>query len=223
MIDYIVYMYPIAKACLTNLCQCVFVCVDFCLFCCLTSQVNSYGHDGTVKSPNHTFSWASLNKQLTSTLCTYFGLQLTTLLDWFSKREENDRRNYFMINLHESMGPGIKLASVAWHVTDCATRSGKLCVLRKCTVHFEKLPQKVFFLPLSFVMVILFSFPVLLSVAETFMIPLASISNVTSIWGTPLGAGGMPVSSNFPRRLLSLVIALSPSYTWMSTPGWLSE
>ena len=46
----------------------------FCLFCCFTSQVTSYGHCGTVSSPNHTFSWASLNKQLTSTLCTYFRL-----------------------------------------------------------------------------------------------------------------------------------------------------
>ena len=45
-----------------------------CLFCCFTSQVNSYGHGGTVSSPNYTFSWASLNKQLTSTLCTYFRL-----------------------------------------------------------------------------------------------------------------------------------------------------
>ena len=35
-------------------------------------QVNSYGHGGTVSSPDHTFSWASLNKQLTSTSCTYF-------------------------------------------------------------------------------------------------------------------------------------------------------
>ena len=24
----------------------------FCLFCCFTSQVNSYGHGGTVSSPN---------------------------------------------------------------------------------------------------------------------------------------------------------------------------
>ena len=30
-----------------------------CLFCCFTSQVNSYGHGGTVSSPNHTFSLAS--------------------------------------------------------------------------------------------------------------------------------------------------------------------
>ena len=32
-----------------------------CLFCCFTSQVNSYGHGGTVSLPNHTFSWASLS------------------------------------------------------------------------------------------------------------------------------------------------------------------
>ena len=32
-------------------------------FCCFTSQVNSYGHCGTVSSPSHTFSWAGLNKQ----------------------------------------------------------------------------------------------------------------------------------------------------------------
>ena len=28
------------------------------------------------------------------------------LLEWISGREENERRNYFKINLHESMGPG---------------------------------------------------------------------------------------------------------------------
>ena len=45
-----------------------------CLFCCFTSQVNSYCHCGTVSSPNHTFSWAGLNKRLTSNSCTYFRL-----------------------------------------------------------------------------------------------------------------------------------------------------
>ena len=44
------------------------------LFCCFTSQVNSYGHCGTVSSPNHTFSWAGLKKRLTSNSCTYFRL-----------------------------------------------------------------------------------------------------------------------------------------------------
>ena len=50
------------------------------------------------------------------------------------RKEENDRRNHFMINLHESMGPdrdrlatpgsAVRHASVARHVTDCATRPG---------------------------------------------------------------------------------------------------
>ena len=45
----------------------------FC-FCYFTSQVNSYGHAGMASLLNHSFSWASLNKQLTSTSCTYFRL-----------------------------------------------------------------------------------------------------------------------------------------------------
>ena len=45
-----------------------------CLFCCFTFQVNSYGHGGMVSSPNHTFSLATLYKQLTSTSCTFFHL-----------------------------------------------------------------------------------------------------------------------------------------------------
>ena len=49
--------------------KCWFVC-----FCCFTSKVNSYGHCGTVSSLNHTFSWAGLNKRLTSNLCTQFRL-----------------------------------------------------------------------------------------------------------------------------------------------------
>ena len=61
---------------------------------------------GTVSSPNHTFSWAILTKQLTSTLCTYFSLVTDNSPSWISGREENGHRNYFMINLHESMGPG---------------------------------------------------------------------------------------------------------------------
>ncbi|KYN05452.1 NAD-specific glutamate dehydrogenase, partial [Cyphomyrmex costatus] len=71
--------------------------------------------------------------------------------------------------------------------------------------------------PLSLVIVILFSLPVDFSIAETFNMPVrrntqkSSISKVTSICGTPRGAGGIPVSSNLPRMLLSFVIALSPS------------
>ncbi|KAI5431745.1 hypothetical protein KIW84_035785 [Lathyrus oleraceus] len=35
--------------------------------------------------------------------------------------------------------------------------------------------------------------------------------------------GGIPESSNLPNKLLSLVLVLSPSKTWIKTSGWLSE
>ena len=44
------------------------------------------------------FSWTSLTKRLTSTSYIYLFLN--------QRKEMNGRRNYFMINLHESMGPG---------------------------------------------------------------------------------------------------------------------
>mmetsp|Transcript_29772 Transcript_29772/g.77015 ORF Transcript_29772/g.77015 Transcript_29772/m.77015 type:complete len:450 (+) Transcript_29772:691-2040(+) len=76
--------------------------------------------------------------------------------------------------------------------------------------------------PLSLVIVIFSFLPVPLSSAPTLRMPLASISNETSICGTPRGAGGMPPSSNLPRRWQSLVMVRSPSKTWIMTAGWLS-
>ena len=68
-------------------------------------SVNSYGHVEMVSSSNHTFSWTSLTKWLTSTSCTYF------VYNWQhpflnQQKEENGGRNYFMINLHKIMGLG---------------------------------------------------------------------------------------------------------------------
>ena len=71
-------------------------------------------------------------------------------------------------------------------------------------------------------MVIFCSLPVPLSLADTLKIPLASISNVTSIWGTPLGAGGMPSSIKLPNDLLSFASCLSPCATFILTAFWLS-
>ena len=104
-------------------------------FCCFTSQVNSYGHCGKVSSPNHTFSWAGLNKRLTSNSCTYFRLKLTTtLLEWIS---EGRRMTIEIISWSISTkvwdrtgielatpGSAVRQASVARHVTDCATQPG---------------------------------------------------------------------------------------------------
>ena len=71
-------------------------------------------------------------------------------------------------------------------------------------------------------MVMVWDLPVLLSLAETLRIPLASISKVTSIYGCPLGAIGIPESSKSPSFLLSAAISLSPWCTWIPTLVWLS-
>ena len=60
------------------------------------------------------------------------------------------------------------------------------------------------------VIVIDCSLPVPRSLAETCTMPLASMSKVTSICGTPRGAGGRPVSSNMPSFLLYDAISRSP-------------
>ena len=67
------------------------------------------------------------------------------------------------------------------------------------------------------------SLPVALSLAVTLTMPLASMSKVTSICGTPRGAGGIPTRSNWPSSLLSAAISRSPWKTRMVTAGWLSS
>src|SRR6266545_3689574 len=75
------------------------------------------------------------------------------------------------------------------------------------------------------VMVICCSLPVARSLAETFTIPFASISNATSICGMPRGAGGMPIKWNFPseRTPGENTVSASPWRTWISTVVWLSS
>src|ERR1700722_10527995 len=58
---------------------------------------------------------------------------------------------------------------------------------------------------------------VALSLAVTLTMPLASMSNVTSICGTPRGAPGIPTRSNWPSALLSAAISRSPWKTRMVT------
>ncbi len=64
------------------------------------------------------------------------------------------------------------------------------------------------------------SLPVPKSLAETCTMPLASISKVTSIWGTPRGAGGMPTKSKRPRVRLWEAMSRSPCKTWIETAFW---
>ena len=64
--------------------------------------------------------------------------------------------------------------------------------------------------PLEPEIVMFCALPLALSLAETVKIPFASISKVTSICGTPRGAGIMPSKLKFPSDLLSLANSLSP-------------
>ena len=57
------------------------------------------------------------------------------------------------------------------------------------------------------------------SLADTFRMPFASMSNDTSICGTPRGAGRMPSRMKRPSDLLSPAMARSPWRTWISTLG----
>ena len=62
--------------------------------------------------------------------------------------------------------------------------------------------------------------PVAWSRAVTWTIPLASISKVTSICGTPRGARVMPFNRKLPSSLLPRVICRSPWKTLISTEVW---
>src|SRR5687767_10689724 len=70
--------------------------------------------------------------------------------------------------------------------------------------------------------VIFCSCPVATSFADTLTMPLASMSNATSICGTPRGAVGRPTRWNRPRVRLSLANWRSPWSTCTSTLVWLS-
>ncbi len=77
--------------------------------------------------------------------------------------------------------------------------------------------------PLEASTLIFCSFCVARSLAETWSMPSASMSNVTSTCGIPLAEGGMPSSMNLASVLLSAAICLSPWSTWISTEVWLSS
>ena len=64
---------------LNNICKVFYIedLTQVIIFVLLYAPINRYAHGGTVSSPNHTFSWASLDKQLTSNSCTYFRLNIS--------------------------------------------------------------------------------------------------------------------------------------------------
>ena len=104
----------------------------FCLFCCFRPQVKSFGHGGTVSSPNHTFSWTSLNKRLTHTFACNWqqpflnesaeGRKMTVeIISWSISTKVWDLAGIKLA----TPGSAVRRASVVRHVTDCARRPGQ--------------------------------------------------------------------------------------------------
>ena len=74
----------------------------------VVSSILAWSDVETVSSLNHIFSWASLIKQLTRTLLLHAHILAFNCQQPFlnKRKDEDDQRNYFMINLHKSMRPG---------------------------------------------------------------------------------------------------------------------
>ena len=62
-------------------------CLLFCLFCCFTSQVNSYGHCGTVSSHNHTFFLGKLEQAVNQYFMHILSLVTNNNPSWMIQRK----------------------------------------------------------------------------------------------------------------------------------------
>ena len=80
----------------------------------LNFPVNSYGHVEKVSSPNHTFFLGKLDLVVNQYFMHTISLVTYNNPSWIRGREENVRKNYFMINLKESMRLGRDLTSDPW-------------------------------------------------------------------------------------------------------------
>ena len=113
--------------------------LNVCLFSCflaLPTKSTAMVMAGLSVHLTTLFSWASFIKQLASTSCKYFCLELTTIpLEWFSRREDYDPWKSFHNQSPRKYGTGswplatpgsaVRFASVARHVTDCAMQPDK--------------------------------------------------------------------------------------------------
>ena len=91
-----------------------------------------YGNVRTVSSPNHTFFLGKLDYVVNHYFVHILSLVTDNNPSWISRREENGRRNYFMINLRESMGPGPDQTRNPWI---CSQTCYGLCyAARSCSL-----------------------------------------------------------------------------------------
>ena len=88
----------------------------------LCVPVNGYGHGGTVSSPNHIFSWASLNEYfLHIPFLKRFSKRSRMTVEIISRSIPSKVWDRAGIQLM-TPGSAVRHASVAGHFPDCATR-----------------------------------------------------------------------------------------------------
>ena len=114
----------------------------FSLFCCFTSQVNSYGHGRIVSSPNLTFFLGKLEQAVNQYLMYILSLKTDNNPSWMIQQRGGKWPYILFHNLHESMAPArdqtryprsaVRLASVARHVTHCPTQPGVYGTCASC-------------------------------------------------------------------------------------------
>jgi len=112
-------------------------------------------------------------------------------------------RNFFILKSITKL-ISITSESVLWNYFEATLASSSLYFSASLTI---QLIYSLHSLPLLLVIVILLKPPVALSNAETFKIPLTSISNVTSIWGTSRGIGGIKLNlpNNYYHELMNVL------------------
>ena len=110
-----------------------FLCV--CLVWCLTSQSTAMVMLGRSVHLTTLLSWASLTKHV-----HILSLVTDNNPSRIRGREESDCRNYFIVNLHDSMWQGLDRTrtpgSAVRHITDCAKWPGLLWLNHE-VVHFQ--------------------------------------------------------------------------------------
>ena len=163
------------------------------------SAVAAFSNSSAVASVFLRASWASLSAASAAVFASAGIFSPLSAMNFSAVKTPASRR------LRASASSRVFLSSSAW--SSASLRSFSTSSLER---------------PEEPVMEIFCSLPEPLSTAETCRMPLASMSKVTSIWGSPRRAGLMPSSLNVPSCLLSFAIGRSPWTMMMSTAGWLS-
>ena len=118
-------------------------CLFVCLFCCFTSQAMAMA--GRSVHLTTLFFLGKLEQAVNQYFVHIISLVTDNNPSWISRREENDRKNCFIINLHESKWPGRDRTSYPWICSEtriCYQTLYKLRYVARYSITDEKINKK---------------------------------------------------------------------------------